>query len=163
MNEQELRAAERVCRIKAGTPFREVYGDCGDFEAARLCQSDERLLLQWAVQRLTATLPDDLEDEMYSASVRIVDCVMSRFKETLPPLVTELVFEDVEAILRPLLQRAAGVRAEKRGLGGRRLCPKCGTEEGVHGGCSCGELRAWSSADAGADGDHAIGIGEEEL
>lgn len=30
----------------------------------------------------------------------------------------------------------------QRGHGGRKLCPKCGTEEGVHGGCNCGYLAA---------------------
>ena len=29
-----------------------------------------------------------------------------------------------------------------KGPGGRPVCPKCGTEEGVHGGCDCGHLRA---------------------
>jgi len=28
----------------------------------------------------------------------------------------------------------------RKGPGGRPLCPKCGTEEGVHGGCDCGHL-----------------------
>ncbi len=23
-------------------------------------------------------------------------------------------------------------------------CPKCGTNEGVHGGCDCGHLNAWT-------------------
>lgn len=30
----------------------------------------------------------------------------------------------------------------KRGPGGRILCPMCKTEEGVHGGCDCGFLKA---------------------
>lgn len=25
-----------------------------------------------------------------------------------------------------------------------RICPSCGTREGVHGGCDCGFLSAWS-------------------
>lgn len=29
------------------------------------------------------------------------------------------------------------------GPSGRQLCPKCLTEEGVHGGCDCGHLAAW--------------------
>ncbi len=40
---------------------------------------------------------------------------------------------------------------DKKGPGGRQLCTKCGTEEGVHGGCDCGYLAAWKPPLANLD------------
>ena len=49
---------------------------------------------------------------------------------------------------------------EKRGPNGGRVCPKCNSEEGCHGGCNCGHLKAWTPK---AEDDHVISEGVRDV